>query len=101
MPRRSPGTLDDPIAFALDLWGSIGATEPELCDLAPAEYAAFCQAIRAAEGLISADADPALRRAVEEVGERAHDWGHLAHSAGVSIGVAAEQLRRTLIAAAD
>jgi len=93
-------TLDDPIAFVHELYSHLaGDADPRVCDLA------------AGDGLVYQAVFEILRRrypdeavfggALTDLDEAAMAWSGGSHAAGIEFGIAAEQLRRSLLAGGD
>jgi len=93
-------TLDDPVAFAHKLYSHLaGGADPRVCEFA------------AGDGLVYKAAFEILRRrypneavfggALTDLDEAAMAWSGSSHAAGIEFGIAAEQLRRSLLAGGD
>ena len=92
-------TLNDPIAFVHELYSHLaGDADPRVCEFA------------AGDGLVYKAAFEILRRrypaedrfggALTDLDEAAMAWSGGSHAAGIEFGIAAEQLRRSLLAGA-
>lgn len=94
--------LDDPVAFAHQLYRDLAAAgEPRLLEAAPVAYRAFQAAVRAIRATDrAAAADGPGDGLIEDVAMAAHDWAGESHAAGIEFGIAAEALRRALLASA-
>jgi len=74
--------LDDPVAFAHALYSHLaGDADPRVCEFA-ADEAVFGGALT-------------------DLDEAAMAWSGGSHAAGIEFGIAAEQLRRSLLAGGD
>jgi len=101
MAAANRSLLDDPIAFAEDLYGTMGVVDdPRVHTHAPREYAAFkaaygalCVALGAESG---SDAGLGCEHPAVLMDERAAAWAGKAFFDGVRFGIAADQLRRSL-----
>ncbi len=95
--------LDDPVAFARHLYSELAAAgEARILESAPAAYRGFQDAVRALRAAdLAAASDGPGDGPVEHVVMAAHDWAGESHGAGIAFGVAAETLRRSLLAAAE
>ncbi len=99
MAAANRSLLDDPIAFAEDLYGTMGVVDdPRVHTHAPREYAAFkaaygalCVALGAESG---SDAGLGCEHPAVLMDERAAAWAGKAFFDGVRFGIAADQLRR-------
>ncbi|MDP9358172.1 MAG: hypothetical protein M3R02_23385 [Chloroflexota bacterium] len=97
-PAAVAPDLDDPISFAHSLYRDLAAADdPRLRPATGPAYRAFQEAIR---GLRAAELSPDAADASDQVAMAAHDWTDAAHAAGVAFRVAAETLRRSLVASA-
>ncbi len=98
--RAAAPYLDDPVAFARELHGRLGADgDPRLVTPTPESYGAYTAAVRRLGELLPAEATVA--GAVNAADELAHAWAIDAHAAGIEFGVAAERLRRVILGGAD
>ncbi len=87
--------LADPVAFAERLFSVLAADgAPDGLATESAAYAAYTAAVRALQEHPASDT-------ISAVDEAAHTWGGACHTAGVAFGIAAETLRRSLLAAAE
>ena len=92
--------LDDPAAFAHSLYSALAADgDPRVNDYAPADRDAYHAARAAVFARYPADAADG-RSALHAMDEAAYAWAGRAHAAGIEFGLAAERLRRELLAAA-
>ena len=99
-PDRAAIDLDDPIAFAHRLYAALGRDgDPRIINPPHDVYARYEAAIREALALHPDGIGP--DHPLERAGEAAHSWATEAYAAGVEFGVAAEQLRRSLLAGGD
>ncbi len=90
--------LDDPSKFAHELFSELAvAGDPRVVESAPVAYQAFMAALRAVK---AAGPAPVEDGTVERLDVAAHDWASTCHAAGVEFGIAAETLRRSLVASA-
>ncbi len=104
MSHTTPRSLlDDPGAFAEDLYGTMGAAEdPRIYTHAPREYADFKATYRALCAALDALGAPIpCDHPVHLMDERAHAWAGEAFFDGVRFGLAADHLRRSLVAMHD
>ncbi len=83
--------LDDPAAFARELFATLAAGDPRLLTPAPDDFA---DAIRRLAELLPEETG--FGGAVAAVDEAAHAWAGSAYDAGVAFGVAAEHLRTAI-----
>jgi len=97
MPTTTRSLLDDPVAFAEDLYGSMDDSLDYTH--APREYAAYKAAHRALCAVLGA-AIPCDHPA-HLMDEAAHAWNGAAFLNGVRFGIAAEQFRRSLLTMHD
>lgn len=92
----APAVLDDPIAFAHELYSNLARDGDErLINPPRADYARYKAAIRAARALHSGGTG--AEHPDELADEAAHAWAAESYAAGVEFGVAAEQLRRSIL----
>lgn len=92
--------LDDPVAFAHELYSALARDGDDRLVNPPHDiYARYKAAIGDARALYPDGTGPT--HPVELVDEAAHDWATDSYAAGVEFGVAAEQLRRSILAAGD
>ena len=102
-PDRAAIDLDDPVAFAHRLYAALGRDgDPRIINPPHDVYARYEAAVRAAGALHHSDpAELPAEHPIERADEAAHSWATESHAAGVEFGVAAEQLRRSLLAGGD
>lgn len=100
---RSRSLHDDPVAFAEDLYGTMGAADdPRLLTHAPRRYAAFKAASRALRDALEARGEAVpYDRPAALVDDRAMAWATDAFIDGVRFEIAADQLRGSLLATHD
>ncbi len=91
--------LDDAVAFAHELYSDLAADgEPRILDTTGRAYQDYRVALHAVESPPpDAPVSPAQVAALDVA---AGDWASACHAAGVEFGVAAETLRRSLLASA-
>lgn len=93
--------LDDPIAFAHELYSLLAAGgDRRLLIANPTAYKAFDGAVNVLQAAVLSD-QPVDERLVCEVDALAYELATDQHSVGVEFGVAAEQLRRSLLDGAN
>ncbi|MDP9470213.1 MAG: hypothetical protein M3Q71_06030 [Chloroflexota bacterium] len=96
-PRADAAPLSDPVGFAHHLWSRLAGDG--LADLPAAEneaYRSFQGAIRVLQEWLPDEGG--LRGRITLADESAHSWANDVHTAGIAFGVAAEKLRRSLVA---
>lgn len=95
-----PPILDDPIAFAHELYSTLARDGDErLINPPQHDYGRFKAAVQAARALHPDGTGPG--HPVEAADEAAHDWAAESYASGMEFGVAAEQLRRSILAGGD
>ncbi len=93
-------TLDNPQAFAEELYSALGADgDPRVIHHAPAQLAAYQAAMRVLKERFPEETG--LDGPVTVADEAALAWANASHEAGIRFAIAAEQLRRSLLAAAE
>ncbi len=99
-PAGAPSCLGDPVSFANHLYSTLAADGiPDAMSTETDAYRAFVVAIRA---LSERHPDEALMGGtITTADEAAHTWAGEVHAAGVRFGVAAETLRRSLLAGGE
>ncbi len=96
-PTTAPDAarLADPVAFAARLFAVLAADgAPDGLATEGAAYAAYAAAVRALQ-------EHPASHTVTVVDEAAHTWAGACHEAGIRFGIAAEQLRRSLVTGGD
>ncbi len=94
-PTAPDFDLDAPLAFARELFATLGAGgDPRLLPPAPDAFAA---AIRRLAELLPDETG--LGGVVAEVDELAHSWAGSAYDSGITFGAAAEHLRASIAGA--
>ncbi len=92
--------LDDPERFAAELYSHLaGGGERRVWEHAAAEYRAYEAAMRVLKE--RSPQDTGLDGPVTVADEAALAWANASNVAGIRFGIAAEQLRRSLLAAAE
>ncbi len=92
--------LDDATKFAAELYSNLGADgEPRVLDPAGPAHEAYQVALQALEQR-PPDA-PVTTAQIVALDEAAGNWASASHEAGIRFGVAAEQLRQSLLAGAS
>ncbi len=93
-------TLDDPIAFAHELYSHLaGDADPRVTDPASRDgvvYKAAFEILR-----IRYPDEAVFGGGLIRIDEAAMAWAGGSHAAGIEFGIAAEHLRRSLLAGAD
>ncbi len=92
--------LDDALAFARELYSNLGADgEPRVLGATGPAYEAYRVALQTLEQR-PPDA-PVTTAQIVALDEAAGNWASASHEAGIRFGVAAEQLRRSLLGSDD
>ncbi len=94
----TPRLLDDPLAFARQLYEDVTNDDPRLATHAPKTFVAYNEVLDRLKQLHPEDVG--FRQPLSELDEAALAWGGEAFTEGVKFALEADRLRRALLAMA-